>query len=91
MVVYFDDILVYNKNEVKHLVHLHQVFSILYEQKLFANLKKCSFCTRSVVFLGYVVTQMVLMDPSKIEVILNWPIPSSIHDVRSFHHKMLER
>ena len=25
------------------------------------------------------------MDPSKVEAILNWAIPSSIHDVRSFH------
>ena len=25
------------------------------------------------------------MDPSKIEAILNWPIPNSIHEVRSFH------
>ena len=25
------------------------------------------------------------MDPSKIEAIISWPIPQSIHDVRSFH------
>ena len=25
------------------------------------------------------------MDQNKIEAIINWPVPSSIHDVRSFH------
>ena len=25
------------------------------------------------------------MDPSKVEAIETWPIPKSIHDVRSFH------
>ena len=25
------------------------------------------------------------MDPSKIEAILNWPVPSSMHDIMSFH------
>ena len=35
---------------------------------------------------GYVVTQDgIKMDPSKIEVILSWPIPNSMHNVRSFH------
>ena len=25
------------------------------------------------------------MDPSKIEAIINWPVPESLHDIRSFH------
>ena len=25
------------------------------------------------------------MDPSKIETILDWPVPNTIHDIRSFH------
>ena len=37
-------------------------------------------------FLGYVVSvDGIKMDPSNIEVILSWPEPKSLHDVRSFH------
>jgi hypothetical protein len=50
------------------------------------NLKKCHFLTNSLVFLGYVVSaEGIKMDPSKIEVIISWPVPKSLHDIRSFH------
>ena len=34
VIVHFDDILVYNKNEFDHWEHLHQIFSILKKQKV---------------------------------------------------------
>ena len=37
-------------------------------------------------FLGYVVSvDGIKMDPSKIEVILSWLVPKSLHDVKGFH------
>ena len=56
VVVYFDDILVYSKNLDKHINHLHCVLAVLRKEKLYVNLKKCSFCMDKVVFLGYVVS-----------------------------------
>ena len=45
VVVYFDDILIYSKSRTKHLSHLRAVFDALRDTRLFANFKKCAFCT----------------------------------------------
>ena len=56
VVVYFDDILIYSKNLDDHVMHLNSVLGVLKKDKLFANLKKCTFCIDKLVFLGFVVS-----------------------------------
>ena len=43
VVVYLDDILIYNKTWAEHLQHIQQVLHTLRQHKLYANLEKCSF------------------------------------------------
>jgi hypothetical protein len=70
VVVYFDDILIYNKSLVEHMDHLRAIFNALRHARLFANLEKCIFCTDRVSFHVYVVTpQGIEVDEKKMEVI----------------------
>ena len=57
VVFYFDDILVYSKNQEDHLHHLEEVFKVLRAQRLFGKLEKCEFFSPQVTFLGYVVSK----------------------------------
>jgi hypothetical protein len=85
VVVYFDDIMIYSKSLDEHIEHLRDVFDALREARLFANLKKCIFCTDRVSFLGYVVTpQGIEVDEAKIEAIKSSPIPATLTQLRSF-------
>ncbi|RVW31751.1 hypothetical protein CK203_054241 [Vitis vinifera] len=56
------------------------------KDKLFANLKKCTFCTDKLMFLGFVVSaQRIQVDEEKICVIQDWLSPTSVGHVYSFH------
>ena len=86
LVVYFDDILIHSKSKEEHVGHLREVFKVLRENKLYANLKKCVFMTNSLLFLGYVVSsEGIKVDEEKVKAIRKWPTLKNVSDVRSFH------
>ncbi|XP_016199596.1 uncharacterized protein LOC107640598 [Arachis ipaensis] len=65
--------------------HLRIVLQILRAQKLFTKLSKCEFWAKKVTFLGHVITQGgILVDPSKVEVVVQWKQPSIVTGVWSF-------
>lgn len=70
VVVYLDDILIFNKTWEEHIQHVDQVFSTLQDHGLYANKEKCSFGMQSIRYLGYVIdSEGVHVDPDKIQVI----------------------
>ena len=85
VVVFIDDILVYSKDREDHDTHLRVVLETLRKEQLYAKMSKCEFWLREVSFLGHIVSEEgIRMDPSKIEVILEWKPPRNVTEVRSF-------
>ena len=54
--VYFNYIFVYSCLEEEHLSHLREFSVVLQENKLYVNMKKCSFMTKKMLFMGFVVS-----------------------------------
>jgi hypothetical protein len=70
MVIYLDDILIFNKSWEEHLKHIQQVLNTLWQHQLYANLEKCSFGMTRVQYLGYIMDEHgVHVDTSKIQAI----------------------
>ncbi|GJY47091.1 putative nucleotidyltransferase, ribonuclease H [Tanacetum coccineum] len=86
VVVYFDDILIYSASFSEHVSHVRQVFTLLRKDSFYAATKKCVFMTPKVLFLGYVVSrERIQVDESKVVVVQEWPTPTTITEVQSFH------
>ncbi|KAF1329855.1 reverse transcriptase, partial [Globisporangium splendens] len=82
---YFDDIFVHSKTTGEksdvdvHLDHLRQVFQVMRENKLYANLKKCIFFVPEIPVLGcFVGKHGVRVDPEKVKAIDDWPVPQNV-------------
>nr|GEZ55533.1 hypothetical protein [Tanacetum cinerariifolium] len=74
VVFYFDDSLIFSLNIQQHLQHFRDVFTVLKDQKLFANHGKCHFLTTEVAFLIYLISgDGILMDKTKVHAITSWP------------------
>lgn len=74
VLVFFDDILVYSRNEEEHREHLKTVLGVLRHHQFYANEKKCAFGQSSVAYLGHVISAKgVAADPEKLEAVKEWP------------------
>ena len=57
----------------------------LREHKLYAKMNKCDFWMKEVKFLGYVVLEQgVVVNPTKIEVVMKWEPQKNVTEVSSF-------
>jgi hypothetical protein len=85
VLVFFDDILVYSSDWQAHLQHLEKVLKLLQTHGLVANKKKCLFGQKSVEYLGHLISaEGVVVDPSKVVCVTNWPTPKNVKGVRGF-------
>jgi len=83
--VYLDDIIVYSATVEEHLSRIRKLFDRLRIANLKLKPSKCSLLRAEVHFLGHVVSgEGVATDPSKIDLVRDWPQPRDVHEVCSF-------
>ena len=75
----------YSKTLEEHKEHLRVVFEELRAHQLYVNAKKSEFFLQEIRYLGHIISKDgIRMDPEKLKVIEEWPVPKNIHEVRSF-------
>jgi hypothetical protein len=85
VVIFINDILIYSKNPEDHANHLHIVLQRLRDHHLYAKFSKCEFWLDTVKFLGHTISSDgISVDPSKVQEVLDWKPPTSVHEIRSF-------
>jgi hypothetical protein len=85
LLVFFDDILIYNKTWDEHLAHLGKVLDIMKAQSLYAKESKCEFGMRELLYLGHIISgQGVQVHQEKIRAIVDWPMPKNLTELRGF-------
>lgn len=84
-IIYLDDILIYSKTLEEHEEQVKKVLQRLREINLFAKGEKCEFHREEVEFLGFIINHDgIVMDPKKVQTVLDWPTPKKVKDVQAF-------
>ena len=79
MLVFFDDILIYNRSWKDIVQHVDMVLKLLEEKQLYAKTSKCFFGVQEVEYLGHIVShEGAKVDPRKIKAIKEWKIPTYV-------------
>ena len=85
VVIYLDDILIYLNNMSKHHQHVKEVLKCLHKAGLYAKAEKYEFHSKSVEYLGYILSPSGLtMSNDKIKIIQDWLEPMKVKDIQSF-------
>jgi len=85
VMIYLDDILIYLNNMSKHYQHVKEVLKPLHKASLYAKAEKCEFHSKSVEYLGYILSPSSLtMYDNKVKIIQDWLEPKKVKDIQSF-------
>lgn len=83
--IYLDDIIIYSNSISTHFSRLESVFQRIEKYNLKLKGSKCEFFQTKVQYLGHVVSsQGVETDSEKIKVLKEWPVPTSVKELRKF-------
>jgi hypothetical protein len=85
---YLDDLAAHSRKRVDHATHLRLVFERCHYYRIQINPHKCIFCVRSGRLLGFLVSETgIMVDPLKVEAILQLPPPRTIRQLQGLQGK----
>ena len=85
VIVYLNNILIYSKNDEKHLKHVILIVKTFHKRKYYAKLSKKIFFQKHIEFCDHIIDdEKIRMNENKLKTIRNWSSLQTIHDVRSF-------
>ena len=80
-----DDIIVWSQSLEEHEKHVRIILQTLKDAGLYINKNKTNLFCEEIAFLGHIISQTgIQADPSKVEKILNWPVPKNVKEVQQF-------
>ena len=83
--VYMDDIIIWSDTLKEHEEHVRIILQALQDAGLHINKKKTHLFCHETSFLGHIISQRgIEADPSKVQKILDWPIPKNLKEVQQF-------
>lgn len=84
-IVYLDDVLIFSKDQKKHLKDVNDILNEFKSYGLTLSEKKCRFNQTQIKYLGYIVSKEgVSVDKKEVEAIRNYPRPKSPKEVQRF-------
>ncbi|CAG9123135.1 unnamed protein product [Plutella xylostella] len=83
ILVYIDDVLLLSMTVQDGIALLREVLQVLTDAGFSINLRKCTFLTTEIEYLGRVISQgQVKPSPRKVEALVNSPVPCNVKQVR---------
>ncbi len=84
-VIYLNNILIYFSSLEEYQSHVKQILKQLWQFKLYANLKKCTFHTTQIKFLKFIIfTTDVSMNQQQVKIIKKWSVSRSYCEIQIF-------
>ena len=82
---YLDDVIVFSRRRADHVNDLMTVLDRIRDAGLKLKPAKCNFFCDQVLYLGHVISAAgVSPDPSKLRVLADWPLPTTVGELQSF-------
>jgi hypothetical protein len=84
-ILYLDDIILFSQDFQSHLHRLDMVLTRIEDAGLKLKPSKCDLFKKEIKYLGHIVSRDgIRTDSTKIEKVLNWPIPSNRKQLQKF-------